>query len=908
MHRQSVATGIILIVVGLLAAAVLLLGLLVYQTTPNSVLANQTFIGRIPGLLSMVRVADRSMNFLYRGSRSPDTLPHYELYIDKDDLQAIEEALPTELPSEWYGNLFLTEDSKDWSDGTFVADGTSYDVKVRVRGDLFNHWAYNKKSWRIKFKDDQVFDGMSEMNIIIPEDRGWFAEPLDAYRAQKFSLLTPPMRFVTVSLNGSAPMLYTQVEHWTKEMLEKQARPGDANLYQTGGGTSEFQQWDAVFEDISYWDKYTDNPSRPDNFEEIQKILELSKPDAHLQPNYMQKLENIFDVDRLIVWYAHSLLAGSSHIRDHNLRLYFDPSRGRFEPVPWDTSLYPPRSLFALPGNPFLNEAFRVPELRLATYRFLWSYIHDDAQVQDDRDEMLKLRATLESAAYRDGAKLPSNRQVKRELDNFQQMFESNLISLKDQLSTSEVLTTQYIPTNFDQERGVLLRMDIDVRGPTPAVFSGATLPPEFTEAIRNGTLQLWKDTGNQQWDEDDIQIPTVLREELTDKGNVVIQTTSEELSLMAPGDPVIGANEEVISAPHTHYWFYLVRTDSRVPFIAEDMLPLSLKVRNAVTGKSADEAGNALVDERTFERLSEAYMSKDEFLQKHRIFRESGENDVVLRGTQTIIGTVIVPSTIDYLVITPNSVIRMSEGASILSYAPVYIVGEEGRPVTIQPREEGKPWGVFAVLNARDTSTVQWADISGGGEATINGTYFTGQMAFHGSPVHIWDSTFSNAYGDDGLNLKYVYADVQRSKFIENSFDGLDVDVAPAGVVETSDFMRNGNDGLDISWSPIVIRNITADGNTDKCISVGERSVPQIEDAVLQGCDIGVAVKDGSQAIIERVVFTNNKKAISAYVKKPFFAAPSVSVSDSIFNDNVVNTESFSGAVISVDPPKTNE
>ncbi|KKW44126.1 MAG: hypothetical protein UY90_C0019G0012, partial [Candidatus Peregrinibacteria bacterium GW2011_GWA2_54_9] len=230
MRRLHIILSIIALLVAVQAVGLLLLGLLIYQATPHDTLARRTFISQIPGMLSSVRVLDRSMNFLYRGQRPPEELPSYRLDIADEDLQRIEDSLPTELPSPWYGNLFLTEDAKDWTDAVFTADGETYDVKIRVRGDIFNHWAYRKKSWRVKFQKEHLFHGMREINFIIPEDRFWFAEALNVYRMRKFNLLHSPLEFVTVSLNGSKPLLYTQIEHWTKEMLEKQGRTGDAHV------------------------------------------------------------------------------------------------------------------------------------------------------------------------------------------------------------------------------------------------------------------------------------------------------------------------------------------------------------------------------------------------------------------------------------------------------------------------------------------------------------------------------------------------------------------------------------------------------------------------------------------------------------------------------------------------------
>ena len=899
--RSAIILRIVLVLIVLELIGVMLLGLLAYQAIPQNELANNTFVGRIPGVLSLIRYVDRLPNFLYRGPTPPEALPQYSIRIDGNSLQEIEDNLPTELPSEWYDHLFLTDESRHWINATFEADGEIYDVKMRVRGDLFNHWAYNKKSWRIKFDKDKLFQGMREINLILPEDRGWTAEPLSVFRAEKFSLLHPPIQYVQVSINGGAKMLYTEIEHWTKEMLEKKSRPGDANLYQTGGGTSMFQQWDAVFEDIAYWDKYIEDPKSPESFEEIDLLLELSKPDAHKRDDYLETLESIFDVDRLIVWYAHSLLAGSSHQRDHNLRLYFDPSRGRFEPIPWDTHMYGPRSLFGLPGNPFINEAFRSPELKIAAYKFLWSYINDDEQIEEDREEMKRLRALIERHAYRDPIKLRSNKRVNADLNRMDSLFERNIEFLEEELNVSEVLATQRIPTNADLDRGLLLTIDATIRGPIPSYFSGATLPPEFVEPIQQGLLQVYRDTGNHVWDADDIRVPLSVREDETSNGNIVMQTRDQHASLIVPGDAEFGPNEQVLKVPHTKYRFYIVRLNGSVPSL-EAHVPLKLKFRNVITSKKSNLIAESLIDDRTFERLSDAYLTRDEFLRRNKAFRASGENDVIIRGTQRIQGTIIVPSTVRNFVISPNSVLRMDAGASILSYAPVYIKGEELRPISIEATNPEQPWGVFAILNADETSTVDWLNVSNGSEAFLNGTFFSGQMAFHGSPVSIANSTFSDAHGDDGLNLKYVFVDIKKSKFLRNSFDGLDVDVATTGTIEQSDFIGNGNDGIDISWSPIVIKKVTTQDNGDKCISVGERSAPTIIDAIMQGCLTGLAVKDGSQAVVEGAIFAENKTAIAAYIKKKFFDAPSVSVTDSIFNENDVKMQTLSGAVITID------
>ncbi len=158
----------------------------------------------------------------------------------------------------------------------------------------------------------------------------------------------------------------------------------------------------------------------------------------------------------------------------------------------------------------------------------------------------------------------------------------------------------------------------------------------------------------------------------------------------------------------------------------------------------------------------------------------------------------------------------------------------------------------------------------------TINGILFTGGLAAHTSNIEVSHSTFRNNHGDDGLNIKYSKLAVKDSLFTNNEFDALDVD-AGQGEISNNKFIQNGNDGIDISFSKIKIDNNYIQGAGDKCISVGEQSNPQIQNSTLTTCPTGIAVKDGSNATIERVNISNTTIALAAYQKKEIFTGGTI-------------------------------
>ena len=577
MRRVHTYTAALCVLTGFLGLTVLLLGILFYQITPKSVLAQQTFIGRVQGPLQLLRVLDRSLNIFYRGPAAPDSLPAYALKLDPVQLRALENAIAQN--NDVY---LINEAAKQEVKGTFRAEGETYSIKAHVRGDRYNHWKFRKKSWRISFEDDHLFHGIKEMNLIIPEDRVWFAEVLSAHRADKFGLFHPPMQFVTASINGSGPALYLEVEHWTKEMLEKQARPGDVNMYKTGGiGTSSFNPgWDPIEADIAYWGKYQMAVAPPyDSYEEVAQLFHLSESGAHLKPHFKEQIDLLFDHEKLMHWYALSMLAGNLHVGGDNLRFFWDISRGRFEPIVWDISLTAPKELETLPGNVFWNEVFAVPEWKLEANRFLWAYIQDQASVDDDFQTAEELRASLESAAYRDPLKLQSNRQVKNDLEKTMQLIHRNIAALRTHLSDSVLGLTQRVPNAADQKKGILLTLDVASLGQVASALHAIQMPATIT------SFSLFHDDGDSVWDAND---PSIILHQENGKWSI----NQVDATLLYPHVVATQSDAHVDLSAKPERFFLVSKGAKPLSF---DALPQFL-FQNAVTGEPSQIAENVLL------------------------------------------------------------------------------------------------------------------------------------------------------------------------------------------------------------------------------------------------------------------------------------------------------------------------
>lgn len=295
----------------------------------------------------------------------------------------------------------------------------------------------------------------------------------------------------------------------------------------------------------------------------------------------------------------------------------------------------------------------------------------------------------------------------------------------------------------------------------------------------------------------------------------------------------------------------------------------------------------------KAFKYLEDAIRTPQEFVRSNPNFVVTSTNELLLpRGTYRFTDTVIIPRETK-LTIAPGTTILMDREASFVSYSPVVARGTVRLPISVLPLTE-RPWGVFAVMNtAQEASSFTHTVFQEGFEATINGAYISGTLALHNADGTITNSRIEDAQGDDGLNVKGGNVTVTDVLFTNNSSDGVDLDfVHPDTIFTDNIFADNKGDAIDLSWSTIVVANNTVATCADKGISVGEQSAPTIRKNVVRDCDLGIAVKDSSQALITENQLIDNRIAISLYQKKPFFGGGHATATQNLLWNNSRETE----------------
>jgi len=376
------------------------------------------------------------------------SLPVYEITIKPDDYVL----LNSNLPGPGQGRVLLPEFKQDIP-AKFNFDNQGYKVDVHYRGLHFDHWQNPKKSWRVKFKKSQLFQGQREINLIIPEDRGIYLEQLSNFRAKKLGLYVADSQFIVLKVNGQTQGVYWQVEHWTPEFLEKQSLPV-ANLYGQNYEVLYGTPGEPLFESVQYWKKYTqDEKSETDNYAQIAVLLDLLNNATDKE--FFQKLPVILDINNFLAWQAHSVLMGSAHQdSSHNIRFYWHPDSEKFIIFPWDVVGF---LHWPIDYNPLVSRVLKNPDWLQKRNQILSDYVSNLDNLKQDLDYYDQLIDQTQTAIIKDRLKFFSNygylQQVKKTrqmlIDQFE-LVKSNLENntIPDETSAFDLPKKQWLDVN----------------------------------------------------------------------------------------------------------------------------------------------------------------------------------------------------------------------------------------------------------------------------------------------------------------------------------------------------------------------------------------------------------------------------------------------------------------------------
>jgi hypothetical protein len=271
----------------------------------------------------------RALKLTKKTFSAPLDLPVFEISI-KDKAysklkysrqQALRTALLTTFPDSYVKGTLKYADQK-------------YKIKLRLKGDLIDHYGGDKWSFRVKVSGDNTILGMKKFSLQHPIVRNYLGEWFFHKAAKNEGLISLRYTFVRVFVNAEYKGIYSLEEHFDKRLIENNKRK-EAPIMKINEEVFFGHGWKmynkarfTAFQES----KINEIPTLSDQYKAGNKLLEMFRSgdigsDSVFDHTYYSKFVALSD-----------LLGGWHALESHNLVFYFNPFTYLFEPIVYDGS------------------------------------------------------------------------------------------------------------------------------------------------------------------------------------------------------------------------------------------------------------------------------------------------------------------------------------------------------------------------------------------------------------------------------------------------------------------------------------------------------------------------------------------------------------------------------------------
>lgn len=747
-------------------------------------------------------------------------LKTFRITIKQDDIDTLNADLPGSGKAQYVKAYLKTS-----------IDTDIHKIKLRYRGDNNFHWLYEQKSMRIKLTGDDLYNMEKEFNLI-NHPNWYFHRDIISYNlAKQLGLITPDYFPCRVFINGQYKGIYLYLSQVNESLLRKhQVMPGSIYFGDFAQPNSEGVRnlWDKS----SYWVKKSSrNAEQKNNREDIDFFIKA--PYEIDDKKFFSIFSNQFDENKFINYIALDRLVGSGHHDyHHNHKIYFDPYKGKFEPIEWDVrvwstinkkdiSLYP--LLLKLKKNPILDA-----KIDKKIYTLIENSIGRDIIKEIDHIHN-QVKPDLASDQLKDNAIINVKFthtwiwiSTPFTLEEYSYWMESD-----KKLITSRIQQLQNLYNSIDVKYNIKeydknkFKLNIMVDGHTPVNI-------EF-----NDLVELKKKTHNYG----DVSSVTLY------PGRKFVKNIRKK------GIATLG-KDEVVNVPQ-FYEIYFKTDDIEVfmkqikftNFLTEKPISISQKAFDLDYDNDILHPWDFLTPPNKLEKISDVI----------------NVNETLIFDKYTTVQ------------ISPGTTFIMDSNISIYFYGKVEALGTKEKPIKFMAKDPNKPWGLIAVQGQATTGSIfEYVEFENGSIDTHNLIHYT-------SPFNIHDMDWfevrnckigRNFVGDDAMHIAYAKGVVDNCEFTDARSDGLDIDISDVNITNNI-FYNSGNDGLDVMTTSMNASNNIFIDMGDKGISVGEWSDANISDSFFLRTMIGTEVKDKSKVKANNLVYVDTKeKAINLYNK----------------------------------------
>ena len=722
----------------------------------------------------------------------------------------------------------LSEDSK-WSSGKLTYNDQQNKIKIRLKGMLGDHWDHPYKwSFYVKIDDDNssIFN-LRRFTLQPPKTLDFLDEWLFMKALERENLISHRTKFVELIVNGNKYGLYTLQERSMKQLIENNKR--------REGPVINFSNQERLVEHINkkklgankisnyFWRSQINPIQFKKSYKGTVQEKYLDKAISLLESfrNKESKVDEVFDIDQMAKVMALRAIFGSTEFDVDDLKFYYNPITNLLEPI--SKEVHSNATRFILGYNPWV---FRSDNLSISWQKPFLDLLYDD--------KFFYKKYLNELNNY------SSNQYISKLVEENNSEFEEVKKILKLNFPTARL----YAYDDFK-----------NISNYIQSTLNPIQKPYFNLLKIFNNTLE-FKTTNTQ-----------ILPIEITG-----IKVKDKVLNLQSPLF-IDGMNFE------TNNFQKISKLDCS-PLKCNNLDLENININYRIFGQNKVYSNNIKFwnNDLKVDTFNSNINDVSSLLKKYS-FIKNIENNLIIDGHDWKISErIIIPK--NYKLIIKNSSIKFSNNGQLISFSPLHIEGNEEKQVVISSEinSSANNGNGILVLNTKDESFlnhVLFKNLSA--PNLISGIGLLGSINFYEADVKISNTSFyNNSVGDDYINIIRSNFLIEDSYFENANSDAIDIDFSEGSILN-SKFLMSKNDAIDFSGSKVNLEGIYINGSGDKGISVGEGSILNAKNILIENSNIGIASKDESNVYLDNITIENVFIGLAAYIKKVEYGSPKI-------------------------------
>ena len=752
-----------------------------------------------------------------------------------------------------------------------VYNGDTIPVDLRLKGGSTDHFRGKKISFRIKTSGEKKIWGLQTFSIQAPYTRAYLKEWLSHQFMKYEGLIANRYEFINVKINGKNKGIYALEENFGKEIIAENHRVEgpilkfDQDLFRVWNRlekseASNFRDRFEITDIIPFRSNYTFRDSALyDNFYTGKRLLGGFR-------SKQRSAKEVFDLQRAGRLFAVIDLLNAQHgLQWRNMRFYLNPCLNKLEVMSFDMST----------GNNLFDKIIKTNYQRWRT---------DDYNVWEMEPghwfELFFSDEDFNQAYFEELSRITKPGYL-----------EEFLASIEEDLEKRKAIIHKDYPAYY---------FDLD-----QLYYNRDFLASSVTSGNRLKVYQVRSKDGPNNFKlavQNSLFLPIEIEGVISNKDSFLI--TVERYGV--PGR----ATDDYVETYHISY--ELTNADSlgsRTKKKGKIQMIKNLRLKYRMLGSEDFLYARIESEDLQFHATQLVQKDKTKEIFDYSMIDMFVVNDSLKRidikpGSWKIADDIRIPENYT-LHCSPGTTIDLKNGASIISYGPVYFKGSESAQIKIGSSDNT---GSFTVLQAKDLSIIEHVVFEGLGFLDQDGWRLTGAVTFFESDVKISNTAFIRCFAEDALNTIRSSVELINCRFNDVVSDAFDADFC-SGTIDGSLFTNLGNDAIDISGSDFIITGVTIIAAGDKAISAGEKSKLRLNEITIRNSAVGLCSKDLSDILGTRISIDSTKVAVTAYKKKEEFGPSYIRLNSIDINNAEVEylVETKSKVVIDDKPAESN-